>query len=244
MVFFISAIFHEVLVGVPLHMLRLWAFWGLMLQVRGRGVPGQRERVLLLLGQEHGRCLGGLLAAQRVCEQYGRAGIAGAAPSNGSPGLALGQPDTVSFASTHGSPACCTRPTTQVPLMILSEGLKARFKSDRVGNVVFWVSPAAHARQYAWKQPGGEGMPGCAPCKSAPLRCSCIDPPRFPALLTLRPLYTGVLLLCGPASGHDAVLPRLAAGLHTPLGWPAHRRAGSRHSQQGTLSLPGRRQLA
>lgn len=24
--------------------------------------------------------------------------------------------------------------------MILSEGLKARFKSDRVGNVVFWVS--------------------------------------------------------------------------------------------------------
>lgn len=27
----------------------------------------------------------------------------------------------------------------QVPLMILSEGLKARFKSDRVGNVVFWV---------------------------------------------------------------------------------------------------------
>ncbi|KAI7841389.1 hypothetical protein COHA_005007 [Chlorella ohadii] len=59
MVFFISAVFHEVLVGVPLHMLRLWAFWGLMLQV---------------------------------------------------------------------------------PLMILSEGLKARFKSDRVGNVVFWVS--------------------------------------------------------------------------------------------------------
>lgn len=32
-VFFISAVFHEVLVGVPLHMLRLWAFWGLMAQV-------------------------------------------------------------------------------------------------------------------------------------------------------------------------------------------------------------------
>ncbi len=37
MVFFISAVFHEVLVGVPLHMLRLWAFWGLMLQVGGGG---------------------------------------------------------------------------------------------------------------------------------------------------------------------------------------------------------------
>lgn len=32
-VFFISAVFHEVLVGVPLHMVRLWAFWGLMAQV-------------------------------------------------------------------------------------------------------------------------------------------------------------------------------------------------------------------
>lgn len=35
MVFFVSAVFHEVLVGVPLHMLRLWAFWGLMMQVGG-----------------------------------------------------------------------------------------------------------------------------------------------------------------------------------------------------------------
>ena len=33
LVFFISAVFHEVLVGVPLHMIRGWAFWGLMLQV-------------------------------------------------------------------------------------------------------------------------------------------------------------------------------------------------------------------
>lgn len=37
MVFFISAVFHEVLVGVPLHMLRLWAFWGLMMQVSKQG---------------------------------------------------------------------------------------------------------------------------------------------------------------------------------------------------------------
>jgi diacylglycerol O-acyltransferase-1 len=32
-VFFVSAVFHEVLVGVPLHMLRGWAFWGIMAQV-------------------------------------------------------------------------------------------------------------------------------------------------------------------------------------------------------------------
>ena len=31
--FFVSAIFHELLVGVPLHMLRGWAFWGIMTQV-------------------------------------------------------------------------------------------------------------------------------------------------------------------------------------------------------------------
>ena len=33
-VFFVSAVFHEVVVGVPLHMLRMWAFWGIMGQVR------------------------------------------------------------------------------------------------------------------------------------------------------------------------------------------------------------------
>ncbi len=32
-VFFVSAVFHELLVGVPLHMLRGWAFWGIMGQV-------------------------------------------------------------------------------------------------------------------------------------------------------------------------------------------------------------------
>lgn len=58
-VFFVSAVFHEVLVGVPLHMLRLWAFWGLM---------------------------------------------------------------------------------AQVPLMMVTEWLKGALRSDRVGNVVFWVS--------------------------------------------------------------------------------------------------------
>lgn len=33
-VFFISAVMHELAVGVPLRMLRGWAFWGMMLQVR------------------------------------------------------------------------------------------------------------------------------------------------------------------------------------------------------------------
>ena len=32
-VFFVSAVFHELLVGVPLHMVRGWAFWGIMAQV-------------------------------------------------------------------------------------------------------------------------------------------------------------------------------------------------------------------
>lgn len=33
-VFFVSAVMHELAVGVPLRMLRGWAFWGMMLQVR------------------------------------------------------------------------------------------------------------------------------------------------------------------------------------------------------------------
>lgn len=32
-VFFVSALFHELVLGVPLHMVRFWAFTGIMLQV-------------------------------------------------------------------------------------------------------------------------------------------------------------------------------------------------------------------
>lgn len=47
-VFFISAVMHELAVGVPLRMLRGWAFWGMMLQVRCGsffGGGGRREGV-------------------------------------------------------------------------------------------------------------------------------------------------------------------------------------------------------
>ena len=33
LVFFVSAVFHEVAIGVPLHMVRFWAFTGIMMQV-------------------------------------------------------------------------------------------------------------------------------------------------------------------------------------------------------------------
>ena len=36
-VFFVSAVFHELVLGVPLHMVRLWAFAGIMLQVSRTG---------------------------------------------------------------------------------------------------------------------------------------------------------------------------------------------------------------
>jgi len=46
LVFFVSAVFHEVLVGVPLHMIRGWAFWGLMAQVPLMWVTEQLKRTL------------------------------------------------------------------------------------------------------------------------------------------------------------------------------------------------------
>jgi ABC-type amino acid transport system permease subunit len=33
LVFFVSAVFHELVLGVPLHMVRFWAFLGIILQV-------------------------------------------------------------------------------------------------------------------------------------------------------------------------------------------------------------------
>eukprot|EP01025_Chloroclados_australasicus_P052422 TRINITY_DN6110_c0_g2_i2.p1 TRINITY_DN6110_c0_g2~~TRINITY_DN6110_c0_g2_i2.p1 ORF type:complete len:673 (-),score=48.10 TRINITY_DN6110_c0_g2_i2:283-2301(-) len=56
--FFISAVFHELIIGVPLHMLRGWAFWGML---------------------------------------------------------------------------------AQVPLVFISEWMKKKFKSDQMGNIMFWV---------------------------------------------------------------------------------------------------------
>ena len=35
LVFFVSAVFHELILGVPLHMVRFWAFTGIMMQVGG-----------------------------------------------------------------------------------------------------------------------------------------------------------------------------------------------------------------
>jgi hypothetical protein len=40
LVFFVSAVFHELVLGVPLHMVRLWAFTGIMLQVGSRKLMG------------------------------------------------------------------------------------------------------------------------------------------------------------------------------------------------------------
>lgn len=34
LVFFVSAVFHELLIGLPLHMVRCWAFVGVMSQAR------------------------------------------------------------------------------------------------------------------------------------------------------------------------------------------------------------------
>jgi hypothetical protein len=34
LVFFVSAVLHELVLGVPLHMVRFWAFGGIMMQVR------------------------------------------------------------------------------------------------------------------------------------------------------------------------------------------------------------------
>eukprot|EP00887_Chlorella_sp_A99_P006596 scaffold3.g6596.t1 len=45
-VFFVSAVFHEVLVGVPLHMLRMWSFWGIMAQVPLMAATEQLKRRL------------------------------------------------------------------------------------------------------------------------------------------------------------------------------------------------------
>lgn len=46
LVFFVSAVMHELAVAVPLRMLRGWAFWGMLLQV------GETQRLICgALGQ-------------------------------------------------------------------------------------------------------------------------------------------------------------------------------------------------
>ncbi len=40
LVFFVSAVGHELCLGVPLHLVRFWAFAGIMAQVSGRRLHG------------------------------------------------------------------------------------------------------------------------------------------------------------------------------------------------------------
>lgn len=47
LVFFVSAVFHEMLVGVPLHMVRFWAFSGLMFQVSACLLSGTKVAPVL-----------------------------------------------------------------------------------------------------------------------------------------------------------------------------------------------------
>ncbi len=47
-VFAISAAFHELLIGLPLHMITFWAFIGLMCQVRQQSSAWCQERLCVL----------------------------------------------------------------------------------------------------------------------------------------------------------------------------------------------------
>lgn len=47
-VFAVSGIFHELAVGLPLHMIRYWAFFGIMFQARG-APPSHMDRDVFCL---------------------------------------------------------------------------------------------------------------------------------------------------------------------------------------------------
>ena len=68
-VFFVSAVFHELLVGVPLHMVRFWAFSGLMFQVRKHPTLGI-DKVKGLLVCSHFRVLPSMLQMSQVSRAY------------------------------------------------------------------------------------------------------------------------------------------------------------------------------
>ncbi len=44
LVFFVSAVFHELVLGVPLHMVRLWAFMGIMGQVSEQEISEKKKK--------------------------------------------------------------------------------------------------------------------------------------------------------------------------------------------------------
>ena len=47
LVFAVSAFFHELLVGLPLHMVRCWAFVGVMSQVRAHSQPSENPHKMI-----------------------------------------------------------------------------------------------------------------------------------------------------------------------------------------------------
>lgn len=125
LVFLVSAIGHEVVVGVPLHMLRGWAFWGIMLQVRaGLGGSGGRNT--------HS-------TAQHATVHNVRSG---APQRTACKAQWCVRADTAAARHTRltHSHLYLLLMLLQVPLISLTEKLRQRLKSDTWGNYAFWLT--------------------------------------------------------------------------------------------------------
>lgn len=129
LVFLVSAIGHEVVVGVPLHMLRGWAFWGIMLQVRGG-------------------CLGGRGRGGRNSTLHSTAQHANSPQRTQRHATCCTARKAQWCARADTAAACHARAThshlhlllLQVPLISLTEKLRQRLKSDTWGNYAFWLT--------------------------------------------------------------------------------------------------------
>jgi hypothetical protein len=158
LVFFVSAVAHEVAVGIPLHMLRGWAFWGIMFQVRvcvgGGGSDGAGK---LDATQSPGlsSCLRQLSHAPML------------------PRVAT----TTPLPSTNNTKTLNTHiHKHQVPLIYITEALKKRLKSDTWGNYCFWltfcmigqpVSLLMYVHDYMYYKGGPAGVAGAASSSKA-----------------------------------------------------------------------------
>jgi hypothetical protein len=139
-VFLVSAVLHEAAVGVPLRMVKGWAFWAMVMQVRGgqeKAREGQVESHLEFVvykGLTRGSANDGIGRQDTECIMHVRA-----SPAATTATAAL----LASPTSLGGHVTCLTRSgttcVTQVPMVACTDFLRKRIKSDTLGNIIFWT---------------------------------------------------------------------------------------------------------
>ena len=126
-VFFVSAVFHELVVGVPLRMVRAWAFLGILLQVTQQQPTNQPQR-------QHSRDVNEpVVLTHPPTHTHTHHTPSDSSIDHSSPPRRPPPPRPPPRPPSR-------RPLLQVPMILVTKWMHARLRNKQLGNIMFWIS--------------------------------------------------------------------------------------------------------